>query len=577
VDRTPGEIAALRLHAPSSEGQDANTFFKKNAVLMNRPTASPAAVPPELVVPMFSLFLDRMRVGATRPDAVIDSNDRQTVKALCAAMTDTYPSEKERVKAFDEIISDYMLKKLPAIAGMAVSVEFESIKGGSKADVALVLKPDRLAGSIFGFPSMPLILFEFKNEMGRGNCDADIEAATFYARQVAAFRDQHQRFFSFPCFIVKVIGPWIGVSAAYFAEQTVCLPLTPLFPMISSCFHYNAELKVTLLFRALVDAVSLGIDAHRQAAAITVRAPPLPFARKVSWIESKLDTEAAESVMKTESETAETEAEPNSGDRPAIRQSVAYDDLIYGVSARIDARKLIFRARSASAGKDFIVKFTRRYAKRVHDTAYERGFAPRLYCVQHADGRALAAVAAAVGEDEAKAEADDTLWKMVVMEPLASEFTPLDDAQLTDYLNKHAMRRAIKLAIVKMTEKIYEEQHFVHGDVRRNNVFLSKIKFDECVKHVAPGTATAAAAAASEAPMDVEGNEQPLADKIADELFNKRALQLIDFDWAGKSGVVRFPFEINMTGNVRWPNGVAPLAPITIEQQRELIHLEFWN
>jgi hypothetical protein len=129
---------------------------------------------------------------------------------------------------------------------------------------------------------------------------------------------------------------------------------------------------------------------------------------------------------------------------------------------------------------------------------------------------------------------------------------------LEDPFASEPHRAAIKSAVLMMRNRIRGDNHFVHGDVRRANVLLSPQKLVECVTRAA-------------ALMDADGVER--AQRLAQDIA-RHALQLIDFDWAGVSGVVRYPFGINMT-DIEWLPGVAPLAAITIEQQRQLIELEF--
>jgi len=51
-------------------------------------------------------------------------------------------------------------------------------------------------------------------------------------------------------------------------------------------------------------------------------------------------------------------------------------------------------------------------------------------------------------------------------------------------------------------------------------------------------------------------------------LITKDGLRLVDFDWSGKQGIVRYPIDISSV--IRWPKGVKGEAKIEVEHDREL-------
>jgi hypothetical protein len=49
----------------------------------------------------------------------------------------------------------------------------------------------------------------------------------------------------------------------------------------------------------------------------------------------------------------------------------------------------------------------------------------------------------------------------------------------------------------------------------------------------------------------------------------KKTVKLIDFDWAGEAGQVKYPHLLSPA--VTWPKGAPPLDPIPIEHDLEML------
>ncbi|EPT02464.1 hypothetical protein FOMPIDRAFT_1118376, partial [Fomitopsis schrenkii] len=105
----------------------------------------------------------------------------------------------------------------------------------------------------------------------------------------------------------------------------------------------------------------------------------------------------------------------------------------------------VFRARTKMDRKPLVVKFSVRYCKEAHLAAFESGFAPKLYAVEHD-------------------------WAMIVMEDKSADYTNLWDAE---YM-KGGKRRVLALedvrAKVRDGLRSLHERGSVHGDVRDVNV-----------------------------------------------------------------------------------------------------------
>jgi hypothetical protein len=167
---------------------------------------------------------------------------------------------------------------------------------------------------------------------------------------------------------------------------------------------------------------------------------------------------------------------PQSYKRLGTEETVTVE-FIYG--SRLDSNTLMFRAKEIGSERHLMIKFTCRYAEEVHRTLAEpdgeqRRWAPELYGCDALHGG----------------------WKMVVMEYL-------DDEHWTTLANDGSRagdsRKEIENAMQHLWSKGY-----VHGDLRRPNIFISKSK---CSTEV----------------------------------------RLIDFDYSGKANSDRYPRDWNYT------------------------------
>ena len=94
--------------------------------------------------------------------------------------------------------------------------------------------------------------------------------------------------------------------------------------------------------------------------------------------------------------------------------------------------------------------------------------------------------------------------------------------------NKKSRIKDISARLEEIVSKLHD-LGFVHGDIRPLNVLIETAK------------------------------DAPYNDLVA----------LIDFDWAGRAGVVRYPLSLNR--NIKWPAGVAPGALITKEHDIDML------
>ncbi|KAL0955365.1 hypothetical protein HGRIS_001613 [Hohenbuehelia grisea] len=129
------------------------------------------------------------------------------------------------------------------------------------------------------------------------------------------------------------------------------------------------------------------------------------------------------------------------------------------------------------------------------------------------------------------------------MEHLGSSWVSLYDLSKGDssgILRSQALRDGIKLHIDRIIS-ILQEATMVHGDLRANNIMIR-----------------------------LDDQQQPvLLDPDSDDV----AVKVVDFDWAGEAGMVRYPASRNEDiRGIRWPG--LPGDEIEVQHDRELF--ESW-
>ncbi|ESK87088.1 hypothetical protein Moror_11913 [Moniliophthora roreri MCA 2997] len=154
-----------------------------------------------------------------------------------------------------------------------------------------------------------------------------------------------------------------------------------------------------------------------------------------------------------------------------------------------------------------LIKFTRSYCTPAHQLLSSIDAAPKLY---YSDSP----------------NSDAYYWQMVVMEYLPTPPT----TTLYDFEGTPAEARQVGEDLKRAVGTLHD-QGYVFGDLRPSNILV-------------------------EPEADGEGRRIRVA--------------LVDFDWAGKEGEVRYPVGISVNGGINWPEGVVPRGLITKE------HDEYW-
>ena len=173
----------------------------------------------------------------------------------------------------------------------------------------------------------------------------------------------------------------------------------------------------------------------------------------------------------------------------------------------------MFVFRASVDGSDeatLCVKFTRKYSEEAHRFLADLGHAPPLRAVTPLSGG----------------------WIMVVMD--SSNYVSLHSMRWPEnqsYEQRCALKEGIESRIKDVLQKLHDAS-LVHGDVRDINILI---------------------------------DEESL---IGDE--KEYGVHLIDFDWAGREEVVRYPGRVN-TVTVRRPRGVSDWELITREYDMGMV------
>ena len=162
-------------------------------------------------------------------------------------------------------------------------------------------------------------------------------------------------------------------------------------------------------------------------------------------------------------------------------------------------------------GKTVVVKFCERYGEDAHRTLADAGLAPKLHYCSEVVGGVFMVVMEQVDGRDSYSEFRHRDLPETVLDDIERALGKLHDAQL------------------------------VYGDMRRPNIMV--VKRPKCRDD------------------DGEGEDE-------DEW---RGL-LIDFDWSGRVGVVKYPPTLNTYGEIKWAKGVE--SATAIERKHDLDMLE---
>ena len=182
---------------------------------------------------------------------------------------------------------------------------------------------------------------------------------------------------------------------------------------------------------------------------------------------------------------------------------------------------VIYRAvECEGAQRQIVVKFVERYGEAAHKLLASHGLAPQLlYC-----GDIWL-------EEPERSGCGDR--KMVVMEYIEG----ISAHAMLHNREGRALPDGVHSAIKRAVELLHDE-NMVHGDIRLGNVII-------------------------EGGIDVDDGDM------------ENRVKIVDFDWAGVEGTVRYPLHLSET--ISWPAGVADDALILAEHDDEMVRRLAWT
>jgi hypothetical protein len=161
-------------------------------------------------------------------------------------------------------------------------------------------------------------------------------------------------------------------------------------------------------------------------------------------------------------------------------------------------------------GKTVVVKFCERYGEDAHRALADAGLAPRLHYCSKVVGGVFMVVMDFVDSRDAYSEFKHRDLPRTVLDDVKQALGRLHDAQ------------------------------FAYGDLRRPNIMVMK-------------------------------KPKSRDDVSEDEDVEEWRGLLVDFDWSGQVGVVKYPPTLNTSGEIKWAKGVEPAAKIKQEHDLDML------
>ncbi|PVF95874.1 hypothetical protein CPB86DRAFT_875337 [Serendipita vermifera] len=315
-----------------------------------------------------------------------------------------------------------------------------------------------------------------RGELDGMTSDPLLEVAMHYVQALNLMENTEDRF---PCLLVCLTGPYIGIAGAIWIIAPQIEVLTPLYPLHTNCHETTVSSQLSRTLAATRRAVE-NLKAH--------------YAGWAEPTQAKASLEIADIVSfpyKTHYDA-----------QGPVKQRVEFR-----YYKRLNDSGLIFLTKTAE-GKDLFIKFTRKYSAAAHKYCSDNGVAPTLHAVERLPGG----------------------WLMVVMDLLDETLYsyPIIPYSFYDKPTRDRLFSRITRAM-----NIMHNGGFVHGDFRNVNLMIRKewIVLSE--------------------------KEDP-------------GVMIVDFDWSGEEGKVRYPANVNT--EIFRPKGVEDGA--LIERSHDQAMLE---
>ncbi|KAK1217271.1 hypothetical protein PQX77_020063 [Marasmius sp. AFHP31] len=258
---------------------------------------------------------------------------------------------------------------------------------------------------------MPAAIRACKNEEGHAKNQGSLYYGLFLHQALHSCQKHDTRF---PCILIIDIGPTFGFYGAVWNGQLVQVePLAPIFDLTANPMDERARHAFASSLDAFMEGVSR-IQAH--------------------YREIKHSTETSSHLNTPTDHRA----------RRSYPYMASYE--IYGresvvaFKSRLDENRLVFTV--AHGGSDYIVKFTQRYSKEVHQYLASLGFAPKLFQCKVLPGG----------------------WIAVLME--RSKYT-----QVVELSKDHT--ELVKRRVSEIVQMLHG-QDLVHGDILATNLLVDE-------------------------------------------------------------------------------------------------------
>lgn len=165
----------------------------------------------------FKRFMENCEDGTPGPD------DCLAAFQLCSHMCTVYKSETNRVEELGEFLQSYLPKNVHTVLKQQTVSD-----AGGKCDVMVDNG----------------LLFEVKNEIGQGDCDALPEVLSYYIASLPTrFPDKCLA----PCFLLELVGPHLFISGVVYAKMGQIDTWPVVSPSVGRLFLINLKISVLSL------------------------------------------------------------------------------------------------------------------------------------------------------------------------------------------------------------------------------------------------------------------------------------------------------------------------------------------
>ncbi|CAJ0629132.1 13247_t:CDS:1 [Entrophospora sp. SA101] len=373
-----------------------------------------------------------------------DDERKEKIFKLACAMGNTYDSENDREKEFENKLNSFLGYNIDG-------------KDRKKRNCNEEVRFDALVKLEYSKSEKDALLvgFEYKNESSK--VDPYVQISTYYQEYVVQHAEDDEDLIlntCIPCFLVCLHGTQFEIAGTVFGERVTICPLIAENLIVRPDFFESWINQLTRIFCSLHEAIKTLEKYYSECLLVP---------------EKKIDR--------------------NVGRFPWIR-SYTKDSLVVSFQYKkrcVDILQSLVYLVEENDDTKHIVKFSETYGYDAHSFCAEHQIAPKI--IHYSD--------------------INSGYKFIVMqyldgyETINSLFSKVKKEDLKEIKN------SIKLAV-----GILHDKNFVHGDFRLNNILAKKVE-------------------------------------------DRWVIKIIDFEWAGPEGKIRYPY-VTMNPKIKWHNEVKP-------------------